>query len=318
MLSNLILAISLLLAPHAGYSIDARQGYSLDSRTGYSIDGKTPVIGAPAVDVSSANANVAALLGRERPAAVFIRASYGSFADSRYTANVAAAKTTGTPAYAYLFLRPSTVDASPEQQVATFLKLAKGVRGYAVDWESDTFVSRDGAIHSNGRPTISELTRAVAAFHAQGLRVGVYASFGAPYPTVGQDWTWFAYWGTDYQGGDVWQYTGTTLDRDRIIADMAKLDAKQAPAAPAPGITFVSASGYDASSLRSLTVPAGTVVSDLTGHTWTKLSHATNLRAAGLIDGHTGQYLVLVTTARFFSDHVARPVWQRVTGGVLH
>jgi len=78
---------------------------------------------------------------------------------------------------------------------------------------------------------------------------------------------------------------------------------------------FVLAEGYTPEDLPlRVDAPAGTPIFELDSDVaWTTLKTPAVLITGGLVDGHSGEFHVLVSTGRFAPDHESRDYWQRAT-----
>jgi hypothetical protein len=163
---------------------------------------------AEGIDVSYAQEHDPDLTGLDF---VIVKASEGGGIDPRWAQHSAQVRAQGLPLLAYHFLR---AEVSIAGQIATFLNVAAGADGWAVDYEH----SGSGSL-----PSANQVRTFIASWRRQTeQRIGLYQSLRSPRPyppdSYGADWRWIAYYGTTPPPirWDFWQYRGIGLDRDRF------------------------------------------------------------------------------------------------------
>lgn len=238
---------------------------------------------------------------------LFARATYGPSLDGKFADHIAAAKAAGLDTGSYLFLLPkSYCGVSVDDQVAVYLRAsdAAGVDYYCIDWEGESD-AHGNVIHD--APTKAEMIRSVRLVQAAGHRCGVYSSEGYPYPSVGQDFRWVANYSREPRiRYDIWQYQGSPIDRNRMKTPLEEFRRKAGKAAPSTEMKYILA--YDPP--KTVSAPAGTILLDLAYNPIATQSTPTHFTTVGLADGHTGKYVVKVSTSRYAPDHKPRATWQ--------
>ena len=167
---------------------------------------------------------------------VFARATYGAHGDSGYLVHEQNVRKARKVFGAYHFSRPITTGDTVAEQVRAFLLMAKDAELLALDWEEDVYIDANGVKRSNGRMTATDARKFIAAVHAEGRPIGLYAS-AAIFRDLGQDFDWVAKWGLTppKRHWDIWQYDGggvDHLDNDRFNGTVAQLRALGDPAIP--------------------------------------------------------------------------------------
>lgn len=258
------------------------------------------------IDVSSHNGP----FSTDGQSFVIIRASYGTGRDMAFGRHFARARAAGVVTGAYCFGR----NQDPAAQADRLIEIGGEADLLVLDRESDA-----------GHPTMTvhQARAFIARIHERGRRVGLYASeSGYPADAFGADWRWVANYSREPRvPWDIWQWTGTLIDRNRFrgtLADLHMLAGREFPP-PATGqppdseanpVKFLQLSSADLTALPSIEVPADTPLEDFAGEQWDTIGPTKVRVLPGLVDAHTNRRIVVVSTGRFYADRKARPTAQ--------
>lgn len=236
-----------------------------------------------------------------------VKVSQAGFIDSSAPSHIATAKKAGVVVGGYHFLDPEPPAAT---QAQVFLAHADECEFLAVDVE--------GQILARGMTFAQDMAQGfigyVKTHDPKHRKVLMYSSRGTWPGLCGADAAWVADYDGDPNRSGVsprirwtfWQYGGTGIDRDYFAGSQADLFAF-AGRTVQQETTVKFATAYDPP--KSVAAPTGTVISDFAGNQISKLSTPTHLETIGLADAHSGQFVVRISTAKFYADGQKRPTW---------
>lgn len=219
-----------------------------------------------------------------------VKVSEGGFIDPKGARHLAAAKAAGVVTGAYHYAQPVP---SGDAQAALFLANAKDAEILALDVES----------HSLRFPAVNRAFIAHVKAHDKRPLL-LYSSEGTWPGDLGQDGNWVANYSNEpghlLKGlkWAIWQYAGSTLDRDRFNGTLDQLHAL-AGRTPAPSTGEPMTNLVPLTTHRVVDLPAGTVLQKTPGgDIYTHLTKAVTLGLLGatsthyhVADGDAGVYV---------------------------
>lgn len=239
---------------------------------------------------------------------LFIRASYGTTEDARFSLHYSDARAQHKIAMAYCFGYDGSVGVTPKQQADFFISVASNCDFWWLDVERSPYPM-----------TQADAAAFIAEMHARGYPCGLYHSESGFFEG-GQDADWVAEWGPNpptipwdfWQNADTYLGTSADGDHDYFNGDSAAL------AAWIGGwkVKYISAGGLAEASTYVLDLVVGQQLYGFDGTPVVKVGTAGPVPYLGLADGHAGNQAVLVVTQAVYSDGVLRPTILVAHGGV--
>jgi hypothetical protein len=174
------------------------------------------------IDISRYQGNTPSLVGLEF---VWVRAVYGTTADSAYSKHANAVKDTHKVLGAYAF---GVGGVAISSQVKAFLDVASNPRAdlLALDLESNS---------PGDSMSAAEAKEFIRQVHLAGRKIGLYHSESGFPQNLGQDYNWVANWSHQPEiPWTFWQYRGSPLDLDRFNGNLINLMTLAGTLPPTP------------------------------------------------------------------------------------